>query len=135
MTQPSLFDDDDPKRNVRRDDPETSREAANAHVMGRKTQKWRMLQAHVRAFRANPGYTGMNADEAWIAAGGSVPSVSCYWKRHSELERLHGFLVTVRDEFGQLLKRPGVSGDDQEVRRLTDEGLEYYNKIVAARGE
>jgi hypothetical protein len=71
-----------------------------------------------------------------VAAGGSVYTKSCYWHRHGDLENHHGHLKTVTDErTGEKLSRRGVSGEQQMVRKLTREGLIYYRKILAERGE
>jgi hypothetical protein len=135
-SQGNLFDDDDPKRNFRRDDPDTSRRAAFSNAVYRKGQKWALLKAHVEAFRANPEYSGMNADESWTATGGSVYTKSCYWKRLGELENDYGHLKTVvNEQTGEPVSRRGVAGELQIVRKLTNEGLIYFRKVVAERGD
>lgn len=134
MTALSLVPDDD-RQYARSTDPETSRAAASANPNFRKGQKWDLLKAHVLAFVDCPDVyvrQGMHADEAWLAAGGTVPSTSCYWHRHGDLDNHFGLLERVRYPSGKVVKRRGESGQDREVFKLTIEGWDYYWNVATS---
>lgn len=111
-------------------DPGTSRRAAEANQPFRRSQTLRLLGAHVEAWLNNPRYGGMTADEAWLAAGGEVPSLSVYWHRHGDLYMKEGVfigrLVPVLDSHGDEISRPGRAGKDQRVLQLVQPGYEYF---------
>jgi hypothetical protein len=119
---------------ARHDDLETSQDAARSNPTFRRGQKWSLLKAHVDAFAANPDfYDGLTADEAWVRAGGTVPSSSCYWHRHGDLDNVHGLITkAINSRTGEVLKRRGVAGEDQVVRKLAQEGWDYYWSVATS---
>lgn len=124
----------DPRRNVRRTDPETSHRAARGNRRGRVAQKWRMLLAHGEQFQSSPdNYAGLNADEAWQLADGEWPTGKCYWKRHGELMD-EGFLKPLLDRSGNVVERSGMSGYERDVLYLTPEGWDRYLSISSSSG-
>lgn len=98
-----LFDLD-PRTHARWGDPDTSHAAARA-LSPRQTMMRRLLTA----FMVEP----LTADEAIWRCGYTAEAGA--WKRISDLT-LAGFL----EDTGQ--RRPGRSGRDQMVRRITAEG-------------
>jgi hypothetical protein len=136
MNELPPFPGEDDEENVpaRHDDLDTSHQAARSNPVFRRGQKWLLLKAHVEAFAANPElYDGMTADEAWIRAGGTVPSSSCYWHRHGDLDNIHGLLSRAIDpRTGEVIKRRGVAGEAQVVRKLAQEGWDYYWSVAGS---
>jgi len=117
-------------------DPETSKKAGRANPSWRRTQGNRLLVAHYGAAVGDVDTylrTGMTAEEAWLAAGGEVPSVSCYWHRHGDLHREFDppLLVPLVDADGHQAKRRGLSGEYQNAYGITEAG---FDRAEALRG-
>ncbi len=129
----------DPQGLHRHDDPGTSKKAAMANPRTRLNQQQQLLQAHGDAFLANPDLyeiTGMTCDEAWLAIPGkTIPSISCYWHRHSDLADKYdpSLLRRMTGPHGNTVVRPGVSGHDREVFILEPEGFDYYLEHLSDR--
>jgi hypothetical protein len=91
----------------RRTDPLTSHMAAEAIAIPARSQRARILIAFSRVEDATDDYAAQVA---------GISLLSCYWKRCSEL-REDGFIRPT----GEV--RPGWSGQDRIVCRITDKGL------------
>jgi hypothetical protein len=116
--------------NYRNTDPPTSKKAGLANVTYRKSQRNRLLVAHIEALLRNPeSYfaRGLTADEAWLLAGGEIPTVSNYWHRHGDLYKEFDppLLVPLLNEHGGRLARTGVSGEDRGAYILTPGGMDH----------
>lgn len=102
--QLDIFDTLDPRTHARREDPDTSHEAAR-----RLSDKRTMMRALLERFAQYP-YT---SEEAALYCGYDPWQAS---KRVSDLVRL-GLIEDTDD------RRPGRSGRDQIVRRITEAGI------------
>ena len=130
----------DPDRLSGHNDPETSRKAALANPYGRANQCQIMLKAHGDTAKADRrlyfAHHGLICDEAWLAAGATLPTNSCHHHRHSSLadDYLPALLRRVRlgpdgrgpNGRGPILARTGHCGLPREVFVMTPEGLDYY---------
>lgn len=99
-------------------DPATSRAAAGDIRIRRDSQLHKLLAVY-----GHPSaYTGLTADEAGQLSGLANNRSCCYWKRCSEL-RAKGLI----SDLG--ITRPGISGSEQIVCSITDDGLKTLGKL------
>jgi len=122
------MDETDPNKLARPSGPQTSKTAAAGNRQKRLSQKKRLLIAHGNALMRG-SYTGMNADDAWLAAGEKIPTTACYWHRHGDLVG-DGFLHKVLDEHGNVRSEVGKSGFPREVLKITQEGFDEYLRLT-----
>lgn len=110
---------------ARRHGPLSSRIAAQWRP-GRRALAYRLLYAHVHAWRSG-GYLGFANAEVARTAGVHPNDKSCPHKRHGELADA-GYLETVRDQHGNEVLRE-IDGELQEIRLLTPKGLALCDEL------
>lgn len=111
---------------ARRSDPSTSAKAAERARPTARSQAYALLGAYGLVSQM-PQADGMTSDEAGAVARGRGTDVRQPWRRVSDLHA-HGLIESIPDGpelTAPPMTRPGDSGREQTVYRITQAGLDY----------
>lgn len=102
---------------TRTGDYDTSIAGAASIRMRRRSQQFKLLREFCIA-----GDTGLTDEEAADAA--QVPTLSCYWRRCTDLRQLG--LIEATDQ-----RRKGEAGVPRIVSVVTEKGKEVYRRVIS----
>lgn len=105
--------------NYRNTDPETSKEAWEHTATNAKAQRIKLLRMYAEMEDATDDEVAFVAD---MLDGNN------YTKRCSDL-RNQGLIEPIRDEDGELLTRPGLSGRSRMLCQITSKGREALREV------
>lgn len=106
------------KKNVRENDPETSKRGAKDVRLRSDGHKFKLLSSY-----AWTGDSGLTDEEAATHSGLIESSHCCWWKRSSELRRL-GYIAHNGNT------KVGASGTPRMVCKITDAGIDAFENAA-----